>query len=102
MAKLDSESYDSSLKLHKLIYCLDNEDYFFLSEFKNETGDIESFPIDVESACDSHYEMDYQNATKLAKFLGRPSDTTEELADALTEFNRKYDENITLGLMQQT
>jgi len=102
MARLYSESDDVSLKLHRRIYNLDKINLFFLSEFTDEQGKIDAYSIDIEAANDAHYKLDFNNAMKLAVFLGCPNCTTEQMADVLTEFFIENGENEFRTLLNQS
>lgn len=92
MNHLYEERYDPTMKTFRKIYSLDNIKLIYLSEFSNEDRNIINYSIDVEKACDSHYEIDVENAAKLALIL-QYSNNTDDIVSALTSFFSKNGEH---------
>lgn len=79
------ESFDQVLGTFRRIFPLDKKKLFFLSEFSDENRIVKHYSVDVERADDSHYEIDSENATKLA-FQLQCGDRTDDLVTTLSVF----------------
>lgn len=86
------ESFDAVMKTYRKIYPLDSTQLFFLSEFSDEHRKVTKYSVDIEEACDSHYEIDSENAAKFA-FRLHCSIKTNDLVNALTVFFSKNGEH---------
>lgn len=92
MNHLYEERYDNRIKIFRKIYSLDNVQLIYLSEFSNGDRKILKYSIDVEKDCDSHYEIDEDNAAKLAIIL-QCSNNTDDIVSALIKVFSKNDEH---------
>lgn len=65
----DKIFWDSSMKIFRRSYQLEESRTMFLTSYMNEKGDFTKYSVDVETADDSHYEILPENMDKLTQIL---------------------------------
>lgn len=65
----DKMFWDSSMKIFRRSYQLEESRTMFLTSYMNEKGDFTKYSVDVETADDSHYEILPENMDKLTQIL---------------------------------
>lgn len=76
--------YDRSLGKTRMYIQLDNEAYWYLSIFFNESGQIDMYSLDYEGASDSHYEFKDEMAVRRA--LGAEHQNDRFLDEIMTQY----------------